>query len=80
MISSNPLRVALTAAVFGCAVAAAQADECDTMTKTVEVMIDEMKSATGQVGAKSLKELTNITILHKGAIEFAPGQSQIGSP
>jgi hypothetical protein len=42
MISSNPLRVALTAAVFGCAVAAAQADECDTMTKTVEVMIDKL--------------------------------------
>jgi hypothetical protein len=39
-----------------------------------------MKSATGQVGAKALKELKNITILHKGAIEFAPGQSQIGSP
>ena len=41
MISSNPMRaLALTAAVFGCAVA--QADECDTMTKTVEVMIDKL--------------------------------------
>ena len=37
MISSNPLRVALTAAVFGCAVAAAQAE-----TKTVEVVIDKL--------------------------------------
>lgn len=45
MISSNPMRVALTAAVFGCAVAAAQADECDTMTKTVEVMIDKPRPA-----------------------------------
>jgi len=41
MISTNPMRaLALTAAVFGCAVA--QADECDTMTKTVEVMIDKL--------------------------------------
>jgi hypothetical protein len=41
MISSNPMRaLALTAAAFGCAVA--QADECDTMTKTVEVMIDKL--------------------------------------
>src|SRR6476620_4669185 len=43
MISGNSMRaLVLTAAVFGCAVAAAQADESDTMTKTVEVMIDKL--------------------------------------
>jgi len=43
MITSNPMRaLALTAAMFGCAVAAAQADECETMTKTVQVMIDKV--------------------------------------
>jgi hypothetical protein len=43
MFNSNSMRaLVLTAAGFGCAVAAAQADECDTMTKTVEVVIDKL--------------------------------------
>jgi hypothetical protein len=77
MISSNSMRaLVLTAAVFGCAVAAAQADECDTMTKTVEVMIDEMRAATGQLGALSLNQLKRLIIRHARAFDFGP---QIGA-
>jgi hypothetical protein len=43
---SNVLRaVALTAVVLGLAAAAAQADECETMTKSVQVLIDKMDPA-----------------------------------
>jgi hypothetical protein len=52
---SNVLRaVALTAVVLGLAAAAAQADECETMTKSVQVLIDKMDPAAkgGGVPAK----------------------------
>jgi hypothetical protein len=43
MFISHTLRaVVLTAGVAGFAAAAAQADECETMTKTVQVLIDKM--------------------------------------
>jgi hypothetical protein len=51
MIISNVLRAAVvTAAVFGLAVAAAQADECETMTKSVQVLIDTMDPAAKGAG------------------------------
>jgi signal recognition particle GTPase len=46
MITSNPIRaLTLIAALFAGAGAAAQADECETMTKVVQVMIDKMDPA-----------------------------------
>ena len=45
---SNVLRAAaVTAGVFGLAAAGAQADECESMTKSVQVLIDKMKTAHG---------------------------------
>jgi hypothetical protein len=42
MITSNPIRaLTLTAALFAGAGAAAQADECETMTKVVQLLIDK---------------------------------------
>ena len=62
--------VVLAAGVAGFAAAAARADECETMTKTVQVLIDEMKSAVGQLGALSLNDLRNLDIRHKNVIHF----------
>jgi hypothetical protein len=46
MITSIAIRaLALTAAALGCVVAPALADECETMTKIVQVMIDKVDPA-----------------------------------
>jgi hypothetical protein len=46
MISSNAMRAAvMTAVAVGFAVAAAQADECEAMTKSVQVLIDKSDPA-----------------------------------
>jgi len=36
----------------------------------IDLMIDEMKAAVGQLGAASLKQLRDLTIRHAGAINF----------
>ena len=42
MIMIHPMRAALVlAAMIGCAAAAARADECESMTKSVKVLIDK---------------------------------------
>ena len=41
-ISKSVRAVVLTAGVVGFAAAAAQADECDAMTKSVQILIDKM--------------------------------------
>ena len=46
MITSNAMRAAvMTAAALGFAAAAAQADECEAMTKSVQVLIDKSDPA-----------------------------------
>jgi hypothetical protein len=46
MITSNAMRAAvMTAAAIGFAAAAAQADECEAMTKSVQVLIDKSDPA-----------------------------------
>ena len=54
MITSKTVRAAvMTAAVFGFAAAAAQADECETITRSVKVLIDRSdpaKSADNPAG------------------------------
>ena len=46
MISSNAMRAAvMTAVALGFAAAAAQADECEAMTKSVKVLIDKSDPA-----------------------------------
>jgi hypothetical protein len=48
MIASTTMRAAVTtAAVLGFAAAAAQADECETMTKSVQLLIDKSDPAKG---------------------------------
>jgi hypothetical protein len=37
-----------------------------------ELVIDEMKAVTGQLGAASVKQLRDLTIRHAGAIGFRP--------
>ena len=56
MFMSHTLRaVVLTAGVAGLAAAAAQADECESMTKSVQVLIDKMDpSAKGGVNPAKL--------------------------
>src|SRR5262245_10992127 len=54
MITSKTVRAAvMTAAAFGFAAAAAQADECETITRSVKVLIDRSdpaKSADNPAG------------------------------
>ena len=54
---SNVLRAAaVTAGVFGLAAAGAQADECESMTKSVQVLIDKMKTAPwGSLARSAIK-------------------------
>src|SRR5215472_6690246 len=42
----------------------------------IDLMIDEMKMAAGQLGATSLKALTSLEIRHDGAIDFAAGRGR----
>jgi hypothetical protein len=47
MIMIHPMRAALVlAAMVGCAAAVARADECESMTKSVKVLIDKTDPAT----------------------------------
>jgi hypothetical protein len=47
MITTRAMRAALVlAAGLGCAAAAARADECESMTKSVKVLIDKADPAT----------------------------------
>jgi len=67
MIMIHPMRAALVlAAMIGCAAVAARADECESMTKSVKVLIDEV----GQLGALGLNDLRKLTIRHPGAFDF----------
>jgi hypothetical protein len=44
---------------------------------TIErLMIDEMRSAAGQLGAASIKALQSLEIRHVGAIDFGRGQGR----
>jgi hypothetical protein len=73
MMMKTTMRAAAAVAVLlGFAAAAALADECESMTKGVKVLIDEMRATVGQVGATSPKQLRKITIRHRGALEFDP--------
>ena len=38
----------------------------------IDVMIDELRAVSGQLGATSLNQLRNITIRHEGALAFEP--------
>jgi L-lactate dehydrogenase (cytochrome) len=42
----------------------------------IDLMIDEMKMAAGQLGATSLKALRSLEIRHAGAIDFAAGRGR----
>jgi (S)-mandelate dehydrogenase len=42
----------------------------------IDLMIDEMKMAAGQLGATSLKALRSLEIRHAGAIDFAAGREK----
>jgi hypothetical protein len=73
MLITNALRAAaLAAAALVLAAAAARADECEAMTRSVKVLIDEMRAVAGQMGADQLKALRNVQIRHENAINFKP--------
>jgi L-lactate dehydrogenase (cytochrome) len=38
----------------------------------IDLMIDEMKSAVGQLGAETLKTLRSLDIIHERRIHFTP--------
>jgi L-lactate dehydrogenase (cytochrome) len=42
----------------------------------IDLMIDEMRAATGQVGAASLNALRSLEIRHPGAIDFDPRRGE----
>ena len=46
----------------------------------IDLMIDEMKMAMGQVGAKTFKSLRELNIRHKSRYEFEPEQGRKGPP
>jgi (S)-mandelate dehydrogenase len=46
----------------------------------IDLMIDEMQMAMGQVGAKTFKALRKLNIRHKARYEFEPEQGRKGPP